>query len=220
MSRKCREVSRRCRRGCQHGHNDRAPGEKSVFAVVVTFCSQPVAAATFDRLKVVVAAAEARETLGPTMAESKKPPQHVTFRRILHRMVCSTRCWFGQPDPRVGSKVPPRRSLAPPCGSQTSSGPTSPRNCRRGTMKGTHFFAGPRPQSPSTSMVAIPAARLVSGLSGPNPGRWGSWYSILVAGSDVSFVDPIAACVRTAETTRLRTVRARALATLLPFCCF
>ena len=136
-----------------------------------------VAATTIDRLKVVVAAAEAREALGFTLARSKMPPQPVASRGMLHCMMWSTGCWLGHLDPRVGLEMLLRRSLAAPCGSQTLFGAAFSRVCRRGTMKGTHFFGSPRPQPPSTPMLAIRAARLVSGLSGPDSGMTGARFA-------------------------------------------
>ena len=55
-----------------------------------------MAAATIDRLKVVVAAAETREVVSPMMARSKTRQQPVASRSLLHSMTWSSGCRLGQ----------------------------------------------------------------------------------------------------------------------------
>ncbi len=136
-----------------------------------------MAAATIRCLKVALVPAEANQASGAQLARWKMPPQPIALPRFLHSMVWSTGCWLGQLDPRVGSKMPPRRPLAAPCDSQTLVCAASPWKSRRGTMMGTLIFGGPRPQSSTTPMVASPADRLVSGLSGSDPGGAGARFS-------------------------------------------
>ena len=141
------------------------------------FRCKAVAATTITFLMVALVAAEARQVVGVTLARWKMPPHPAASRCIFHRIIRSRGCWLGQPDPRVGSKMPPRRSLAPPCGSQTFFGAASPLNCRPGTMQGMDIFGGPRPQSSTTPMVASPVVWLISGLSGPDSGEAGDRFS-------------------------------------------
>ena len=134
-------------------------------------------------LKLGLVAAETREVWNPTMARSKKPPQPAASRSLLHSMTWSSGCRLGQLDPRAGLGMPPRRSSTAPCGSQTLFGAASPWKHRRGTTNGTHFFGGPRLQSSTNPLVAIPVVRRVSGLSGPDPGGARARFSSQSMGS-------------------------------------
>ena len=78
-----------------------------------------MAAATIACLKVALGAAEARQVVGVTLARWKMPPHPATSRCIFQRIMRSRGFLIGQPDPRAGLKLPPRRSLAAPYGVQT-----------------------------------------------------------------------------------------------------